>query len=880
MTLTKTPRKPRKCRRRPRLECLETRYLLSVSSDPGLINPLTDPSSTQDGSDTTGSSGTQDSSASPQDDSGAIQTLPQSPHTINVVFYEPIDPFSIGGMDFDLLSVAPDGTTTSLSTPTSPIVTEPTDVSAPTDTLVLQVNRILPNGHYRLVLLGHSTLTGEMGDPFTDGVHDVTIIDFKVQAPLKGVKLSDAKNIGIPTADETVVNGQLNFATNPVAVNLYKFTLPTGHFWLTGLEISATRDGGTLQTALTLFNSKGKVIATSTIGNQDFPLDPYLFQGLVPGTYYIGVSDAKNIPGQSGGYDPVKGTPGSVSQDKVGGVYRLHVIATAADDPVKLTGSQLAYIDPLSKSPSGISLSFSGSVSLDTFRPLAFGKEFAGLELVDQDGKSWGITPVGFANSQTTINFIFDDQLPAGDYTLRIPQTGGLTDLAGLTPVAPGEPAGVLTTFTVEPQIGPTDPNNLGVFTKQVEQGIGLVGTLTPTPPPPGSPDGTPYTPASTTYRFVVPVGDFYQFEFTSSGAPITAQLTGPSGTIDLSPTISLQQLLAGGYTLKETTTGTEPVEVHTFIKLALSSWEAHWNNGIAQGPSLNVALVAPSTPDPTGGTTSGTGTGSSSGSGSGSGSGSSGPFGPGSGSSSPAQGSESGSGSGSGSGSSGGHGGSLLSSSSASTASAGSGLILTLGTLVGGPSGSSTLSVVGPGVQTGTTALAFNGVGVPQGINYGFSSFGESTSGEGGENVQDPEMDLEPVNGAIPIALQLANTADDRAEVDTEWPTRTGDILARWFSAIPGSFSLTAPDAGQAAGDVPPRLAARIEPKKDEGAREENEEVEQTEQAGIAVPLGMGLATVLLLKLRQPIRRWYARHNAKARQRNSQHAGAPYARA
>jgi hypothetical protein len=208
--------------------------------------------------------------------------------------------------------------------------------------------------------------------------------------------------------------------------------------------------------------------------------------------------------------------------------------------------------------------------------------------------------------------------------------------------------------------------------------------------------------------------------------------------------------------------------------------------------------------------------------------------------------------------------------------------LILTLGTLVGGPSSSANqLTVVGPGSQSGATAIAFGGLGVPQGINYGFSRAGESTSDENGESEPGLQDELEPINGAIPVSLQLANlSADDRVTLESEWPTRTSDILARWFSAIPGSFSLTSPDVEAAASEVPTRLAARIEPAKEDKSTEENEEAAgQYEHAGIAIPVGMGLATVLLLKLRQPIRRWYARHNARLRSQNAQPVGSPYAR-
>ena len=97
--------------------------------------------------------------------------------------------------------------------------------------------------------------------------------------------------------------------------------------------MTAERDGGTLDTALALFDDQGRLIASDEVGRVDAPQDPYLFAGLQPGTYYVGVSGVGNLPGTDGGYDPATGSPGSVPQTQDGGPYTLHLVAEPVDTP-------------------------------------------------------------------------------------------------------------------------------------------------------------------------------------------------------------------------------------------------------------------------------------------------------------------------------------------------------------------------------------------------------------------------------------------------------------------------------------------------------------------------------------------------------------------
>jgi hypothetical protein len=797
MTSTRHARR-KVARRRLFLEGLETRQVLSAS--PGPTTSLIAPSSPLAGAVSVIGTDPPDGSV-----------LTQSPATITVTFNEPIDPFSLG-VDFDLDQVAADGSTTPVLSNFGAL-TEPF-VSAPTSTLTMTVNTVLSPGHYRLMLLGFSTLAGANGDPLANGGVDQAVADFTVAQP--GVTLAGAADLGTPGPGSapTVVSGGLDFASNPTAVSLYKVTLPAGHFWRLGAEVSATRDGGTLQSGLSLFDARGHSIAISTTGSPDFPLDPYLFAGLQPGTYYIGVSDAKNLAGQPGGYDPVTGAPGTASQDPVGGPFRLHLVADPADAPTRLLGFTLHWADPLDPRPTGMTLAFSGPLNLDAFRLLGAGQPFQGLVVLDQSGHPWSVTPVGFQAGDSEVTFVFDSHLPAGQYTVAVPSQGGLTDLAGLTPVAQGQPAGVLAHFSVprSPLIG--IPGNLGVLTPDQLGGIVLNDSVR--------------AGGSVTYRFVVEVGGVFDIQSSHTGGPAALQLIGPNGLVRLDPGPAgtavdhVVNLKAGVYYFQEIATGWQAASFHTTLSEPPTDWEHFWDNGVAQGPALNLTLVSPGLPRFSDTAPSTTVSGPSPLS--------SGPQStPGVPASPP---------------------------SFAGLPAGPAGLILTLGnSLVGRPSSASDhVAAVGPGVDSGTTSLAANATGLLQGIVYGRTQQGYSSAGDGEPNNSDPEDEaVEPTNGALTIPLQPAESRqDDVVLADAEWTTRLGDLLARWVRPAPAPAPLPVPVSED--GPVPAVVAERIVLHRDD---EGGPRPERAEQAGLGMPLGLGVATVVALRLRQPFRRW-----------------------
>ena len=125
--------------------------------------------------------------------------------------------------------------------------------------------------------------------------------------------------------------------------------------------------------------------------------------------------------------------------------------------------------------------------------------------MVDQAGRTW---PVAFANyneSEARISYLFRQPLPEGVYTVRLPAQGGLVDLAGLSPVAPGQPEGVLGTFTVGPSQARSDPTDLGALLPDAA----LTGVPIDVALAPG---------ASVSYRVVLTFPSFYTFQGQYSG--------------------------------------------------------------------------------------------------------------------------------------------------------------------------------------------------------------------------------------------------------------------------------------------------------------------------------------------------------------------------
>ena len=185
----------------------------------------------------------------------------------------------------------------------------------------------LPAGEYEIDLVGGTGISYAVSGANAPGPQlwnpdqDHSIGTFTVMG--QGASISSATDLGTIGSSMRTEWGSLNPDDPQTAVSLYQFTLPAGHFWQVGLQVSANTIGSPLLPGLSLLDSAGNVLATRNSGQglPNNPNDPYLFIGLNPGTYYVGVSGSGNLAAAPGGYDPVLGIPGSGGLPQPGGPF-------------------------------------------------------------------------------------------------------------------------------------------------------------------------------------------------------------------------------------------------------------------------------------------------------------------------------------------------------------------------------------------------------------------------------------------------------------------------------------------------------------------------------------------------------------------------------
>jgi hypothetical protein len=509
--------------------------------------------------------------------------LTSSPMAILVTFDRPIDPITLGAgsLDFQLVHVASDGSTMPLSNREAQF-DEALDASDPTGSRIsLTLSRPLAAGNYRLLLSPGSVLQGVDGSYLAGNNGAATdLTDFSVEPAETG--LTGALDLGTIGSTELVQSDVLNLAADPGAVKYYKLALAPGHQWRLGLEISTLSDGSQLTSALSLFDSSGHLISSDNVGLPDRPGDPYLFAGLAPGTYYVGVSARINLPDSSGVYDPSQTAIDNAGVPDPGGPFQLHVVADLADQPTQVLGLRLDHADPLSTDPSGLTLEFSSSIQIGS---LVNASEPA-VTLVDQHGQVWSLTPTQYLGSLGQLSFLFDQPLPEGTYTLEIGGTRELVDLAGRPPVGLGLYPAVLGTFSVLPPSNPT--GDLGPLLPGVAQN-GLTSSY--------SIDAT----SSVSKQFVVVEPGFYVISGVKPLIGVTYTLVDTTGlAISLSPGASkigngdVDQFLSSGlYSLILTNSGTHPVEVPVTILEKQVLFSQLLESGVAQGSAFNLRLVS-----------------------------------------------------------------------------------------------------------------------------------------------------------------------------------------------------------------------------------------------------------------------------------------------
>ena len=437
------------------------------------------------------------------------------------------------------------------------------------------------------------------GPQLWDPNQNFTISDFTVLG--QGATLGSATQLGTIGPNVQTVLGTLNPDHSQSAVDLYQFTLPQGHFWQVGLSVSAASIGSPLLPALSLLDASGNVIATRNSGQglPSDPNDPYLFEGLKAGTYYVAVSDAGNLPygspdlpTGSSGFDVVYGTPGTGGLRQSGGPFpfQLGVVADPHDQPTQLTSLTVDRADAAESSPTGLTLTFSGPIDLSKlFEPDA---QETALEVVDSSGQIWPITGESYQVTDARLTLIFDQPLPAGVYTLISPAHGGLNDLAGTPVVAPGEPAGVLGSWTVGPPVA-QNPNDLGVIwpsTANVTWPTSAGAFRRTTELAPGQEES---------YRWVVTVPGFYKLQTELGSGQLSIFNLGNGQTsvlaVDNGQQLSnyIFKLNAGVYSLRFQNVGSQPLQVNWLLKIASLDWEKILDNGVGQTSVLSLSLFS-----------------------------------------------------------------------------------------------------------------------------------------------------------------------------------------------------------------------------------------------------------------------------------------------
>lgn len=513
---------------------------------------------------------------------------------ISVQFDRPLDPFSLGFSDLGLVRVQQNGSITAVLDDTS---TEDESLDATGTILTVTLTQPLAPGNYQLVLSGNAFLFGTDGSMLANIGVDTPLGDFSVSPPAP--TLADATDLGALSATVTSAIGQLDLQHNPHDVGLYRFEVtPQYALSQVGIEVSARQGGSALDAAILLMDSNGRSIAYNDVGRPGNAFDPYFFQGLKPGTYYVAVVGRHLGYGLTGEFDAANPPYAPTDANPAGGSYTLQLVADPGETPAAQIGFGLIRQDPLDPNPSGFSLQFNAPLDVTDSSGHMFDVMSWGVQVIDSRGRSWPVAGVSYNEAESTLTYVFRQELPQGSYRIQIPSTGGLVDLSGHRPTAKRSD-GVLGTFTIARTPVAAPPNNLGMlYPDDISGTVDRRFVIAPG--------------ATLPLRFVVLYGDTYKLTTTQSGGILGASILDPSGPADDGPpaprlvalgangeTLStMQQFDAGVHVLTLTNPGSRPVTFRFQLSIGAYHWESLLQNGIGQGPALGLRLIAPTFSD------------------------------------------------------------------------------------------------------------------------------------------------------------------------------------------------------------------------------------------------------------------------------------------
>ncbi|MGO9467836.1 MAG: hypothetical protein ACLQIB_49220 [Isosphaeraceae bacterium] len=748
--------------------------------------------------------------------------------------------------DFEIDQLASDGTIiTQILGPDNPPPVENVTTVTIAGSQEVQVSIPIPGpalapGNYQVCvegatvfdLLADAIQPGPAWDSLSSSFQPVAIGQFAVNG--QGASFQNASPLPAPGSGVTTITGYLNPDDYRFAVDLYQFTLgPTpGNLWQVGLAVQANSIGSMLQADVTLFRSDGSVVASALSGTglPSDPGDPYLFAGLQPGTYFVGVSGAGYLPYGTSGYNPELGIPGVLGFNQPGGPFpfQLSLAAVPHSQPTTVTGSSMNWLDPLSSSPTSLNLGFSGPIDLSNLFVVDQAED--ALELVDSAGRIWPITAGSYDTGQHQLALIIDEPLPAGAYSLVSPADDALRDLAGQAVIAPGEPAGELATFTVSARAGLSIPGNLGVlWPEQIGAAPSSIGDTFS--------ESVELDPGqAVTYRFVAIVAGLYKLQTVVDGGSISVQQIGASqtSTLDAGSADGLNNYFMnlddGVYQIRFANVGSQPTRFEWLLKIGPVDWEKITGNGIGQSEALALGLLLPPVADPN---------------------------------PSPAPTFQ---------------GPVTFQAADVTAGSSGpipSNLLFTLNTSLMGQPGStgSEIASVGPSVDGTSVALADGASGLIPGIHY-VSMFQTGSSGDIGpvadvDQAGSKDRSGRQAKGAnAPEAADRLDPdatsilADQRAMPRPEWLLRVAGTIRDWFGPTPSAALIARPDRDSAR--LQTTVVASLGPEAfATGPRRGRSIGERNARADIEFPAGLLVVAVAACRLQDPVRRWWRRRTS-----------------
>jgi hypothetical protein len=445
-------------------------------------------------------------------------------------------------------------------------------------------------GTYQISVLPSSFLAQayalvEPDSAWANSTAPIPIGQFTVLA--RAATFAGATNLGTIGPATQTVSGIIEPSVEQSAVQLYQFSVPTGGQWNFNAQLDSTSIDSRLQSVLTLFDARGDVLATT--GGVDDSIDPDLTASLASGTYFIGVSGAGNVPGIPGGYDPITGMPGTGGLSAPGGPFVLDLTATPVVRSTSLVDFQLDHADVLETAPTGLDLTFSGAVDVDSLA--SPDHRVTALSVVDSWGRTWPISYMDpdDQSSQDSLSFLFDEPLPPGNYSLVVPTQGGLTDLAGNPVVGPaGSSPGVLATWTVAAPTGPADPENLGVI---------WPGSINVTWSTPVTGSDTLAAGQEVDDRFVVICPGIYEVQAQVGAGSVDVHIVNSEGQIvrDSGSLPSLYAtLVPGAYRLLLVSTSSSTTEIDWTLVPNSLDWDKNYYNGVGQVNALVLPMTGP----------------------------------------------------------------------------------------------------------------------------------------------------------------------------------------------------------------------------------------------------------------------------------------------